>query len=191
MREVSLDAEDLINRGCIIAQIKFLPNFDILKEKLATYEWHATFQPKSTFYGDRMQAYPCWETHQLEEIDPENYNIIFLEFQKLFRKKITYFNCFIRKIITEELKQSPQFKDCRYGFVHDDSRKFGAIIPFEHSLTGGTAFFEHHWEKIPDIEYGAYPNRLTLFWGLRNHAASHDYSYKQRHVLCAFMDTED
>ena len=188
--EVTPDIEDLIDQGSIITKNIFLPNFNTLTGKIFTYDWLPTFQPKPAFYGDRMQAYPVWETKQISKIDPDNYTIILLEFQKLFKRKIINFSCFLRKTITEELKQSAHLKDTRFGFVHIDGTKFGAVVHFEHSINGGTAFFENCWEKKPNIEYGAFPNRLTLFSGPRCHAACHDEIYKQRHVLCAFFDTE-
>ena len=58
---------------------------------------------------------------------------------------------------------------------------------FDQSYEGGTAFFEHYWDKIPDIYIGAYPNRLLLYSSNRWHCPSFDFSYKERDSLAFFL----
>ncbi len=185
-----MDAESLIKEGCIITQVNFLPNFKELDEKKLILKYYDGLQPKEANYGNRFQAMPVWESDIFDIIDVENHKIIFDKFQTLFDKKIINFTTFIRKTLTSELKKSVHFKNSHYGFIHDDNVQYGAVIPFDQSYTGGTAFFEEVWDKEPDIKFGAYPNRLILFNGKRNHAACHDYTYEERYVLLVFFDIE-
>ena len=66
---------------------------------------------------------------------------------KKIPQKIRENGYMLAKTITEELKQSAHLKDTRFGFVHIDGTKFGAVVHFEHSINRGTAFFEKCWEK--------------------------------------------
>ena len=59
---------------------------------------------------------------------------------------------------------------------------------FEQSYVGGTAFFENQWDKVPDVTYGSWPNRLVLYNGQRNHAACHDYTFEKRYSIILFFN---
>jgi len=93
-----------------------------------------------------------------------------------------FYELFFKKIITEELKQSQH--DTRYGVIQnneEENRKF--IIFFQQTNTGGVALFRHNFEKIPDIEFGAYPNRLVIFDNTVSYAHSHDFTYGEKIIL--------
>ena len=94
---------------------------------------------------------------------------------------------FTKEQVAEYLRcgQDPLYFIKKYvKIVHLDR----GLIPFEQSWSGGTAFFEHEYEKVPEIVYGSHPNRLILFDGRRNHAACHDFRTEKRYYLNCFMD---
>ena len=43
-------------------------------------------------------------------------------------------------------------------------------------------------DKMADITYGAWPNRLVLYNGFRSHAACHDFTYERRYALLLFFN---
>jgi hypothetical protein len=181
---------DLIDKGTIVTHVNFLDNniWQELLTKKDLFKYMASHQPKSAFHQNRFDAMPVWETNYFDKIEPELNNKIKKHFENLLDIQLSYFYCFVRLTLTSELKESTQFKDSKYGFVHNDSSSLGGLIPFEQSWLGGTAFFEHEYEKVPEIVYGSHPNRLLLFNGKRNHAACHDYRIEKRYYLNCFMD---
>jgi hypothetical protein len=183
-----IDIEPFIEKGNICSFTNFLENYKELEQKINSFEWKKVYQPSGIFYQDRMQSYPCLETNLFERLDKELHENIKGQFQKLFKKEIIKANIGMRCTLTSELKQSTHFKDCKYGWVHTDSKwHYGAIIPFYQSINGGTAFFENNWETIPDIVYGGYPNRLIIYNANRNHASCNDYNLEKRIILTAFL----
>ena len=180
---------DVLKRGSIITCVNFLEKevWQELHFKKNIFKYEASYQPKSAFHQNRLDAMPVWETNNLDQIEPELNNKIRNHFENLLDIKFVKFHCFMRLTLMSELKKSTQFKDSKYGFVHTDTADIGGLIPFEQSWLGGTAFFEHGYEKVPEIVYGAHPNRLILFDGGRNHAACHDYRIEKRYYLNCFM----
>ena len=88
----------------------------------------------------------------------------------------------------EEVKRSKV--NTVYGTIHKDSTELAAVLYFEQTTSGGTVFFENGIDKYPDISVGAYPNRLILYNAQRWHTAAADFTFKERHVLLIFFDTE-
>ena len=90
-------------------------------------------------------------------------------------------------MITEELLKSKT--NTPYGIIHQDSdeNQFAAVMPFYQSNSGGTAFFEYVFDKYPDIQIGAYPNRLIIYGAKRHHAACNDFSFKETYKLNFFF----
>ena len=182
--------KNLIQQGSIITLIHFLHNYKELDEKKETYTYDPMYQP-CAHYGNRFQAQPTWETEELNKIDLHMFESIKDQIQKLFTEKITKFKCRIRLTLTSELKKSVQFKNNHMGFVHHDTTQFAGIIPFDQSFEGGTAFFENEWDKVPDIVYGSWPNRLILYNAQRNHAACHDFTFEKRYCLLIFFNLNE
>lgn len=157
-------------------------------DKISSIKTVSTFQPSTWTYGNRMQAMPCYESKF-------NFYQKFIvnKIQKILEIKINKYHCTYRKIKTEELKQS----QCTgpYGFTHTDGKigriDLAAIMHFDQSYDGGTAFFEYPWDKKPDIYVSAYPNRLVIYNGNRLHAPAFDYSFKERHSLAFFFNTQN
>tara|TARA_Y100001963_G_C6696470_1_gene407232 strand:- start:504 stop:1088 length:585 start_codon:yes stop_codon:yes gene_type:complete len=180
--------EKLIKNGSIITQLQFLENYNDLDRKKETYHYDALHQPAGAYYGNRFQGHPVWETNELDIVDKPMNESIKSQIQKLFDKKIKDWQCRIRLTLTTEMQQSVQFKNNSIGFIHHDKRDFAGVIPFEQSYVGGTAFFENEWDKVPDVTYGSWPNRLVLYNGQRNHAACHDYTFEKRYSVILFFN---
>ena len=94
-----------------------------------------------------------------------------------------------RKTLMSEVKKSKAHG--KYGFVHrdiDDKQEqlIAGMLYFDQSFDGGTAFFENHWDKTPDIYVSAYPDRLILYHGHRWHAPAFDYTFEERKTLSFF-----
>ena len=180
---------DLIKNGSIISIPDFLNNYEELDSKKEKYEYEEGYQPGILkHYGNRFQAHPCYETLNFRVCDNSMNNSIKEQIETLIEQKTTYFDCKIRLSLSSELKKSNAFINKDFGFIHHDDKQFAAVLPFDQSFTGGTAFFSHAWDKIPDITYGAWPNRLILYNGFRNHAACQDFTFESRYILTIFFE---
>ena len=184
------DLKELIERGTVVTFCDFLDVYDELDTRKENYEYNKTYQPDGLPYGSRRQAYPCYETLTLAEIDQEMDTTIRNKVQELFQQKITKWHCRIRFSLSSEVKECQAFKNTNYGFIHTDDKDFAGVLPFEQSLTGGTSFFSYHWDKVPDVTHGAWPNRMIVYNGKRWHAACQDYSFEKRSVLAIFFSLE-
>jgi hypothetical protein len=171
----------LIKQGSIIIKPQFL-NQEQYYFSLSLFEnrkFTETYQPSEVYYGNRFQAYPCYQYILNEEDNRLFENLISRELnQEITLKTIA------RKIYTEELKKSKC--NTKYGYIHEDDADIAGVLPFDQSVDGGTAFFENPWDKVPDISVGSYKNRLILYNSKRNHAPCQDFTFTERKVL-AFM----
>lgn len=178
-----MNFEKYISNGGIYIQPNFLNinDFNFIKEDINTLEFIETYQPENNFYGNRFQAYPCLEHNT------KKYNDCFIpKLKELLGREPIDINCTVRKTLTEELKQS-NF-NTQYGAIHIDKSVYASILSFDQTYTGGTAFFEHHYEKVPDISIGGYPNRMIIYSGKRNHSSMHDFTYKERTIIALAFD---
>lgn len=180
--------KELIERSSIISVTDFLDVYDELDARKENYEYQETYQPSGCLYGSRFHAHPCYETEKLEIVDLEMNNIIRNKVQQLFSEKITDWHCKMRLALSSEVKESNSMTNSDYSFVHRDPEAFAGVLPFEQSPSGGTAFFEYSHDKVPDVTYGSYPNRLILYNGHRWHAAGQDFNFEKRYVLAIFFN---
>ena len=159
--------------------------FEKLKSDLPTLKYKATYQPQHTYYGNRFQAYPCYELKF-----PTHNHIIIPKLEAILQKKIDKksFKCIMRKTIIEEVQRSKV--NTVYGTIHTDTTELAAVLYFDQTTSGGTVFFEQHWDKHPDVSVGAYPNRLILYNAQRWHTTATDFTFKERYVLAMFFNTE-
>ena len=132
------DLKELIERGTIVTFCEFLDVYDELNARKEDYDYLKVYQPDGVPYGNRQQAYPCYETLTLAQIDPEMDAAIRNQVQALFSQKIIAWRCRIRYSLSSEVKECQAFKNTNYGFIHTDDKDFADVLPFEHSLTGGT-----------------------------------------------------
>ena len=175
---------DNIITGSIYVQPNFFDDntFDKLKNDINNLNYIETYQP-DTYYGNRMQAFPCYETEFKVDEDIKS------SFENLLNKQVDSIKCIARKIITDELNQSVNNFN-KYGFIHrdiDEGELIACMMYFDQSFDGGTAFFENHWDNVPDMYVSAYPNRLVMYSGKRWHAPSIDYTFKERKTLSYFI----
>ena len=144
-----------------------------------------TYQPSELYYGNRYQAYPCYD---YEISDSEYGNIIKKEIEKFLDVKIKYFKAYSRKILMEEIKKSQYNR--AYGAIHQDDElsKYAAVLHLDQSFDGGTAFFERPHDNKPDIYLSAFTNRLVLYKGKRFHAPCNDFTFEVRNIIAIFLD---
>lgn len=176
--------EHILN-GSIHIQRNFLEPklYDKMLKEIPKLKYKAGYQPGSVYFGNRFQAYP------VNEIDDWNKykDIVVKKLENLLGCKIKNVHLKLRKMITEELLKSKT--NTPYGLVHQDRyNQFASILPFYQSNSGGTAFFENISDKYPDIQIGAYPNRLIIYNAKRNHAACSDFSFKETYKLNIFFN---
>jgi len=176
--------EHILN-GSIHIQRNFLEHKLYIKmcKEISKLKYIAGYQPGSEYFGNRFQAYP------VNEVDHWNKykDIVVKKIENLLGCKIKNVNLKLRKIITKELLKSKT--NTPYGIVHRDTdNQLAAILPFYQSNSGGTAFYENVSDKYPDIQIGAYPNRLIIYDAGRFHAACNDFSFKETYKLNIFFN---
>ena len=176
--------EHILN-GSIHIQRNFLEPklYTKMFKEIHKLKYKAGYQPGGLYFGNRFQAYPT------NEIDPWNKykDIVVKKIEDLLGCKIKNVHLKLRKIITKELLKSKV--NTPYGLVHQDLiNQFVAILPFYQSNSGGTAFYEYGSDKYPDIQIGAYPNRLIIYDAHRNHSACNDFTFKETYKLNIFFD---
>ena len=148
---------------------------------LNNLEYKATYQPSEVYYGNRFQAYPCYQTTVCEE----ETKVYKKHLQEILQKDFEL-TVIARKVLSEELLRSKV--NGKYGLVHSDpNADIASILYFDQTVSGGTAFFEHEWDKEPDIVVGAYPNRLLMYNAKRPHAPCQDFTFVERKVLAFFI----
>ena len=179
-----------IREGSIIVRPGFLSTqqFKELEKKILDYEYTPTHQPPMG-YGNRFQAYPCYESGDLWHIDRKTFEVFKEKIQKLLEDTIVGLQCMARRTVIEEVKQSAAKE--KYGIVHRDTDvEFAFVFQFAQSFNAGTAFFENFNDKLPDIEISAYRNRLILYNAQRWHAPCTDFTFKERYIISGFIRTE-
>ena len=174
----------LLSGGIYIKPSFFsIKDYKKVNEDLDKLKYSQTYQP-DTYYGNRLQAFPCYEANYDELKDT-----IINKLEGVLRADISSLNVLARKTLMSEVKKSKSYG--KYGFVHrdiDDKQEqlIAGMMYFDQSFDGGTAFFENHWDKIPDIYVSAYPNRMILYHGHRWHAPAFDYTFEERKTLSFF-----
>jgi len=176
--------EHILN-GSIHIERNFLENklYNKMSKEISKLKYKALYQPHATYFGNRFQAYP------VNELDNWNKykDTVVQKIENLIECKIKNVKLMVRKILAEELLKSKT--NTPYGIVHRDSgNQFAAILFFHQSNSGGTAFFEYEYDKYPDIQIGAYPNRLIIYSAKRNHAPCNDFTFKETYKLNIFFD---
>ena len=155
--------------------------YNTLEKKVKKLKYKATHQPYKQYYGNRFQAYPCYES-----FNKSITQLLQPHIQSEFGRELKNFNVVTRKILSSELKQSKV--NTPFGLIHQDNTDFASIIYFDQTVSGGTNFFEYVIDKYPDISIGAYPNRLIVYNGRRPHAPAHDFTFEERYIVASFWD---
>ena len=176
--------EHILN-GSIHIERNFLEPklYDKMFKEMSKLKYTARCQPGALYFGNRFQAYPTNEVDHWNKYK----DIGAKKIEDLLGCKIKNVKLKARKMITEELLKSKT--DTTYGIVHHDpDHQFAAVLSFYQSNSGGTAFFEYISDKYPDIQIGAYPNRLIIYNAKRNHSPCNDFTFKETHKLNVFFD---
>lgn len=174
-----------LDEGGIFIKNNFLDKneYDSLLKIINKLKYEPKYQPSDMYFGNRFQAYPCYENNE----NDSKINEFFLpKFEKYFNRKLKDVNFIVRKILTEEIIKSKC--NTPLGFVHFDNKNYAALLYTDHTSSGGTAFFGYDFDKHPDIVIGAYPNRLIAYSGKRLHAPMHDFTYNERIIIAYFFN---
>ena len=176
--------EQLLN-GSIHIERNFFEKklYEKIAKEIVKLKYFAGYQPGSHYYGNRFQAYPTYECTW-----PKYKKVIVKKIEKLLGCKIKDVSIKVRRTDMDEVAKS-KF-NTTYGLVHSDSTDFGAILCFNQTSSGGTAFFEYHFDKYPDISIGAFPNRMIIFNGKRHHTTQHDFTFKSFYKLLIFFNKD-
>ena len=176
--------EHILN-GSIHIERNFLEPklYDKMFKEMSKLKYTARCQPGALYFGNRFQAYPTNEVDHWNKYK----DIVAKKIEDLLGCKIKNVKLKARKMITKELLKSKT--DTTYGIVHHDpDHQFAAVLSFYQSNSGGTAFFEYENDKYPDIQIGAYPNRLIIYSATRNHAPCNDFTFEETYKLNIFFD---
>ena len=198
----------ILNKG-ISQHWNFFPpeKFDKIESDLKNLDYKASYQPYTNTYGNRLQAFPCYESYYFDE-NPYMKSRL----EDLLKTKITEFKSLARKIVLDEIRVSPQ-NFGKYGLIHRDTTyqtsipnagkagdvkgqniadrpMIAGMMYFDQAYNGGTAFFFNQMERVPDIYVSAVPNRLVLYSGGIYHAPCFDYTFKERLTLSIFFKVE-
>ena len=200
---------DYILKNGISQHWNFFPQekYQKIEKDLKELDYKATYQPSTNTYGNRLQAFPCYENYYYDE---NAYMKSRLE--DLLKTKITEFKSLARKTVLDEIRVSPQ-NFGKYGLIHRDTTyqtsipnagragdvqgqnvvdrpMIAGMMYFDQAYNGGTAFFFNQMENVPDIYVSAVPNRLVLYSGGIYHAPCFDYTFKERLTLSIFFKVE-
>jgi hypothetical protein len=157
--------------------------YDKMCKEIPKLKYIPGYQPGSMYFGNRFQAWPVneytWNKYR---------KIIIDKLEKILgcRIQLSQDAIKMRKMITSEILKSKT--NTKYALIHHDHSEFAAVMPFYQSVSGGTAFFEYDVDKYPDIEIGAYPNRLIIYHGKRLHASCQDFTFKNTYKLNIFFN---
>ena len=201
--------EYILNKG-ISQHWDFFPRekYQKIERDVKNLDYKASFQPSTNTYGNRLQAFPCYESYYFDE-NPYMKSRL----EDLLKTKITEFKCLARKTILDEIRVSPQ-NFGKYGLIHRDTTyqtsipnagkagdvkgqniadrpMIAGMMYFDQAYNGGTAFFFNQMERVPDIYVSAVPNRLVLYHGGRFHANCFDYTMEERITLSFFFKLKE
>ena len=176
--------EHILN-GSIHIERNFLEPklYDKMFKEMSKLKYKACYQPSAKYFGNRFQAYPTNEVDHWNKYK----DIVAQKIENLLGCKIKDVKLKFRKMITKELLKSKT--NTPYGLIHHDPHnQFAAVLSFYQSNSGGTAFFEYISDKYPDIQIGAYPNRLIIYNAQRHHSPCNDFTFKETYKLNIFFD---
>lgn len=182
-----MQLHEAIERGAVHIENNFFTD-EIYKDiyfNLKQVSFHECYQPSRQLYYNRLEAYPCHE-YWYNRYD----EFILLKLRDILGCEIKDFSCFARKLIAEELKKSPQGNG-KYGLVHKDDMDFACVLSLDESVNNGTAFYDKHYDRYPNMEIGAYPNRIIIYSGKRFHSTCYDFNLKESMKLVMFFNRDD
>lgn len=161
---------DALLNGTIYIENNFFneEKFVDIKKDLFNLKYISTEQPSKDSLENRMEFYPINECAYSKQE-----KFVIKKIEDILECKIKNFIMKARKTIINEVKKSNQANG-KYGFVHRDNKELAAILYFDHSIHGGTAFYRNYWDKYPEIEIGAYPNRCIIYDASRFHSSCID-----------------
>lgn len=153
-----------------------------------------SYQSQDFYYGgDRMNAYPCYETPLLKQNNnpKDPYNIFKNTFENKTNKKIYYLETFFRKVKKEEYENSASWKQHR---PHLDPSKFdfaGLVYYNSNSLKDGTNLYITKNDYEPTAIIGSRFNRCVFYNTKVPHSPSVEQTVEERWTQPFFMILEE
>jgi hypothetical protein len=150
-----------------------------------------SFQSQYNYYsGDRMKAYPCYETSSLTSNgNPLNpFDIFKRTFEKKTQMQILHLKTFLRKTKLSELKKSPSWGQHKQ---HQDSGcDIAGVVYFNsNSIDDGTNFYNAEHDYEPTAIIGSRYNRCVFYSPRTFHSPVMKQSVEERWVQPFFIIT--
>lgn len=185
-----MNIKDYIENGGVYVDHCFLEpkEFENINEKFYDYEFDAIYQPYGIYYGNRLQAYPVYETKHAHTFDENLDKLIYKKIESIVGKPLQNWHMLLRYTVTEEVLKSK--KNTKYHPPHRDHTGVAGMLYFDQTSTGGTAFYRTQYDTVPDIEIGACPNRMVMYSGQMLHSPVNDFTFDKRKTLSFFFDFE-
>jgi hypothetical protein len=179
---------NMLEQGGVYIHNSFLlpEDFTKLDNSFMDYEFEASYQPHGEYYGNRLQAYPVYESELLQDIDPDLNQKVKDKLEETLGHEVIDFHASLRYVDLDEVARSAQNE--KYAIKHVDPKMCAGIVYFEQAVDGGTAIFRNPYDKKPDLEVAAYPNRCMIYNGQMFHAPCNDFTYDRRKILVFFFN---
>ena len=155
--------------------------------------FNKTHQSKQWPVSDRMQAYPCYESDNLEKSENQYspYQIFKSTFERKTNKKLYFIESFLRKIKLEELKNSAVYKKDR---PHKDPPIYdyaGLVYFNSNSIKDGNKIYDDERDFEPTVIVGSKVNRCVFYNSQQPHSTPYDQMVEERWVQPFFIITEE
>jgi len=143
--------------------------------------------------GDRMKAYPCYESNVLEKQEHPMcpYTIFKNTFEKKTKLKLINFKTYFRKTKKIELENSKSWRQCK---PHKDEKEYniaGLIYFNSNSLKDGTYFYTSEHDYEPTAKIGSLYNRCVFYNSQIPHCPSMEQTVEERWIQPFFLKTEE
>jgi len=180
-----VNTKDYIENGGFFVFNNWLNVDDYLEiEKIFEYKdmFKPKHQPHGIPFGNRLQAFPTYESN----LNPEIEFFIFNKIKEQLNIDIKDFFSILRFVDNDEVKKSK--RNGKYPSIHRDEFDIAGVLYFDQTVDGGTAFFGVDGDSVPEFVVGAYPNRLIVYNGQVLHTPMNDFTYDMRKCLVFFAN---
>tara|TARA_Y100000592_G_scaffold66605_1_gene103504 strand:+ start:184 stop:768 length:585 start_codon:yes stop_codon:yes gene_type:complete len=170
-------------------------DFGLVVSNFLNLHFFPSYQPQTHFFGgDRMKAYPCFESpaFKYDKDNPLNYCTIFQNtFEKKTGLKVLHAKTYLRKTKLSELKESPSWNQYK---PHQDNNNFdmaGVVYYNSNSIKDGTNFYMQKDDYEPTAVIGAKMNRCVFYNSQVFHSPVMEQKVEERWVQPFFIITNE
>jgi len=166
------------------------PILGLMALKFLNLPFQGTWQSNQQYFHNREQAYPCYETFYLEQID-YGQAVFKEEFKKHTNIDILHMTTFLRKTKLEELKKSPSWGEHRQHIDPPYYDLAGLIYFNANSLKDGTRMYSNDYDYEPTLIVGAKVNRCIFYRANTWHCPSMEQTVAERWVQPFMLITSE